>query len=206
MLKGDKKHRARVLGEPDIVQGRRVDGEFHAELPTRAPAIGYCALPGGEVVVSSRWLALKSIEAAELVDHPFRWVEIEKFISKPEAKQVMPGVWKIDGKLRMQILSGAPGEIAHDGINGSVRRNFSSRTGEVLQNSMCLYQPISLLHAAPGDERGQHLKVGDWSIQKQRWSGIRAEKEVKPTDSWPPTLADRGFERLMSADWHRCRP
>jgi len=104
--------------------------------------VNYCALSTGEVAVFSRWHALKIIEVSELVDHPFRWVEIEKFISKPDAKQAAPGVWTIDGKLQMRVFSGTLGEIAKDGILGAVRRNFSAKAGEVLQDSVCVYQPL----------------------------------------------------------------
>src|SRR6185503_19834998 len=116
---------------------------FTREVPNLVrQQIEYCALPSGEVAFFSRWRAQQNIEVSELVDHPFRWVEIEKFTTNPDAKQSAPGVWEIDGKLQVQVLGGAPGEIAGDGINGAARRDFSAKAGEVLQRSACIYRPL----------------------------------------------------------------
>jgi hypothetical protein len=167
-FKGDKKRRVfRVTGEPRISQD---DGtlavSFTREIPGFArQQISYCALPAGPVVVFSRWEALKDIEVAELVDHTFRWVEIEKFISKPDAKQLVPGVWTIDGKLQMQIAPGAPGELVKDGINGAVRRNFSAKAGEVLQDSVCVYQAKTPGHKpSPVTGDAHRVMVGEWEV------------------------------------------
>jgi hypothetical protein len=112
--------------------------------------ISYCALPEGAVAVFSRWTAGEDLEVEELIDHPFRWVEIKGFISRPVVSQTGPGVWNIDGKLQMQVLAGPnlkpPSELAGeqvaDGINGVARRDFSARAGETLQESLCVYQPL----------------------------------------------------------------
>jgi len=78
----------------------------------------------------------------ELVDHPLRWVEVENFMSKPDAKQTAAGEWTIDGKLRVRVIGGTHGEPATDGINGAVRRDFTAKAGDVLQDSVCVYQPL----------------------------------------------------------------
>ena len=167
LLEGDKKRRAfRIAGEPEINQDAGgLSVSFVREIPMVArQQIDYCALPEGGVVVFSRWTALGEIEVAELVDHPFRWVEIEKFISKPEVQQPAPGLWTIDGKLQMQIVNGAPGEIVSDGINGSVRRKISAKSGDVLQNRACHYQAL-IPGGAPASLRveGRTVHVGHWS-------------------------------------------
>jgi len=141
---------------------------FAREIPGFARQhIGYSALPAGAVVVFSRWQALKDIEVAELVDHPFRWVEIEKFISKPEPKQTAPGLWTIDGKLQVQIASGSPGEVAKDGLNGAVRRGFSAKAGEVMQDSVCVYQAETPGHKpAPAASDAQGVVIGEWRVER----------------------------------------
>ena len=138
---------------------------FVREIPKLvSQQIDYFALPDDGVVVFSRWTALQEIEVVELIDHPFRWVESEKFISKPDAQQPTPGLWTIDGKLQMRIIHGAPGEIVRAGINGSVRRNISAKTGDVLQNSACIYQPlIPGREPSPVRVAGRTLHVGKWS-------------------------------------------
>ena len=149
---------------------------FAREIPGLArQQVSYCALSTGEVAVFSRWHALKVIEVSELVDHPFRWVEIEKFISKPDAKQAAPGVQTIDGKLQMRVFSGTLGEIAKDGILGAVRRNFSAKAGEVLQDSVCVYQPL-LAGRAPREVKSETntLRIGDWRIRHQE-DGLSVE-------------------------------
>jgi hypothetical protein len=165
-LAGEKKRRAfRVRGEPRISEeADAFTVSFTREMPNLVrQRIDYCALPTGEVAVFSRWQALGDIEVSELVDHPFRWVEIEKFITKPDAKQIAPGVWEIDGKLQMQVLGGTPGEIASDGLNGAVRRDFSAKAGEALQSSVCIYQPL-VVGRRPCEAKidGNTLLLGDW--------------------------------------------
>ena len=180
LLNGDEKRRVfRVLGEPVITQA---DGALTVSFAREIPGlvrqqIGYGALPSGEVVVSSRWQALKDIEVAELVDHPFRWVQIKKFIVAPDVKRLSPGVWTIDDKLRMTVLSAAPWEFARDGINGSVRRKFSAKARDVLQDSRCVYQPlIGGRPPHPVKLGTNNLKVGDWSIRLNDADGLTVEK------------------------------
>jgi hypothetical protein len=68
----------RIDGEP-VIEG---DGVALAVSFSRAipglvtQRIGYCALPTGQVLVSSQWRALKDIRVAEAADHPFYWIEI----------------------------------------------------------------------------------------------------------------------------------
>jgi hypothetical protein len=154
--------------------------------------IGYCALPTGEVVVSSHWQALQDVEVAELVDHPFRWVEIEKFISKPDVNQTAPGTWLIDGKLQMQIVGGAMGEAARDGINGSVRRNFSVKAGEVFQSSLCVYQPLVAGRSPPSlrSEKGM-LKLGDWNIRRSEDGGLSVVIKPHQPRDFPARQGER---------------
>jgi hypothetical protein len=167
-FKGDRKRRAfRVAGEPRI---RQEDGAFTVSFAREIPGlarqtISYCALLSGEVVMFSRWEAIKDIEVTELVDHPFRWVAIEKFISAPDTKQTGDGLWTIADRLQMQILHAAPGESVPDGINGSVRRNFAAKAGTILQDSVCIYQP--LLPGRPISQvrsEGNTLHVGAKSL------------------------------------------
>src|SRR4029077_12912480 len=136
LLEGDKKRRAfHVDGEPQIAQaGGSLSVHFSRSIPGVArQRIAYRALSNGVVIVSSRWEALKDIEVAECVDHPFRWVSIERFISRPETTQPAPGIWRIDGKLQLQVLGGPPGEWVEGGVNGSVQRHFSAKAGMVFQ-------------------------------------------------------------------------
>jgi hypothetical protein len=180
VLEGDKKHRSfRLRGEPRIRQdgGGPFTVSFVREIPGMArQQIGYCALPNGEVVMLSRWEALKDLEVAELVAHPFRWVEIEKFITRPDAEQTAPGVWSIGGKLQMQILGGAPGEQVADGINGTARRRFQGKAGEVLQDSVCLYQPLLADRATTAVTRdGNMVRIGRWHIRRGEDGALSVE-------------------------------
>jgi hypothetical protein len=145
VLKGDPKHRGfRMKGETRIERdGGTLTVTFAREIPGMVrQQISYCALPSGAVVASSAWHALKDVDIAEVVDHPFRWVEIPRFISKPKVTEPAPQAWIIDDKLQMQVCGGTAGEIAPDGINGAVRRNFLAKAGDVFQQSVCVYQPI----------------------------------------------------------------
>jgi hypothetical protein len=169
-LKGDSKHaECKVIGEPYI----RHDGgilavSFAREMPNIAQQeISYCALPTGAVAVFSRWKALKDNQISELVDHPFRWVEIEKFISKPKIKKPKPGVWDIDGLLQIQLFGEVKGEEVSDGINGAVRRDISAKSGEKLLDSVCVYQPIIAGREPLEVKRdGDSLQIGNWIISQ----------------------------------------
>jgi hypothetical protein len=167
-LKGEKKHpQFSVKGEPVIQQeGGALAVSFTREIPKVVrQEIRYCALPTGAVAVLSRWHALKDIDVTELVDHPFRWVEIDKFVSKPDVKQPEPGVWNIDDKLQMHVFGKVKGQIAAGGINGAVRRDFSAKKGDVLQESVCVYQPI-VSSRTPAEIKHTigSLQIGDWKI------------------------------------------
>jgi hypothetical protein len=170
-FKGDKKHRGfKVKGEPRIQQEA---GSFAVNFTREVPRlvqqeISYCALPNGAVAVFSRWTALKDCEIAELVDHPFRWVEIEKFVSKPQTKQTGPGVWNIDGKLQMSVFGHAATEQIRDGINGAIRRDIAAKAGEVLLDSVCVYEPI-VIGRTPANIKhtADQLQIGDWTITRK---------------------------------------
>jgi hypothetical protein len=182
-FKGDSKHRSfRVDGKPLIQQqGGALAVNFAREVPGLArQEIGYCPLPNGAVAVFSRWEALKDCDVTELVDHPFRWVEIEKFISKPDTKQSAPGVWNIDDKLQIQVFGDASGELVPEGVNGAVRRNFSARAGHVLQDSVCVYQPI-VDGRTPADVKrdGESLQIGGWRISRGSDSALSLQGAVR---------------------------
>ena len=172
-------------GEPRITRSGK-DGDVLTVAFSRAvkdkvrQQIGYCALPEGAVAVFSRWQALGDLEVTDLVDHPFRWVQIEKFVSPPEARQTAPGVWEVDDRLRLQILGGSAGERARDGINGIARRDFSAKAGEVLQSSVCIYQalipgrsPVAVVGNADA------VRVGDWSLHRNGDGGLAVYKTAR---------------------------
>ena len=179
-LKGESERRSfQVEGEPQVKQTGQ-DGEVLTVTFSRAikgkvrQQIGYCALPEGAVAVFSRWQALGDLKVAELVDHPFRWVQIDRFISAPAARQTSPGVWIVDDKLRLHILGSAAGELVGDGINGAVRRGLAANAGEVLQDSVCVYQAIipgrtSLAVAG----NAEAVRVGHWSLRRDRDGGLQ---------------------------------
>jgi hypothetical protein len=182
-LEGDAKRRPlQVEGEPRLQRSGK-DGELLTVSFSRAvknqvrQQIGYCALPQGAVVVFSRWQALGDLKVSELVDHPFRWVQIDKFIAPPAARQSSPGVWVVDDKLQLHILGGAGGELARDGINGAARRSFSAQAGEVLQDSVCIYQarlPGRLSLAV--EANAEAVRIGDWRVRRAAEGGLVAEQ------------------------------
>ena len=180
-LKGDARRRPlEVEGEPrvrpDGPNGEVLTVFFSRALKGRLrQQISYCALPLGAVAVWSRWQALGDLEVTELVDHPFRWVQIEGFIPPPGAAQPSPGVWVVDDKLRLQVIGATAGELARDGINGAVRRGFSARAGDVLQDSVCVYQALVPGRAPWALEGGPTaIRVGDWHLQRDREGGWAA--------------------------------
>src|SRR5262249_35140749 len=96
-----------------------------------------------------------------------RWVQIAKFMSKPDVQQPAPGVWNIGGKLEARVFADAPGEVVSDGINGSVRRGFTAKRGDVFQRSVCVYQPtISNREPAKVQHEDKSLAIGEWRIQR----------------------------------------
>jgi hypothetical protein len=177
-----KKRGFDVEGQPQIrregADGKLLTVSFCRSVPERVrQQIDYCALPDGAVLVFSRWQAIGEITVAELVDHPFRWVEIEKFISKPGVRQVSAGVWEIDGKLRMQVLGTVSGELVKDGINGVVRRAISAKAGDVLLETVCVYQPV-LPTRAPYEATGNmvSVRVGAWNVTRDASGALSAER------------------------------
>jgi hypothetical protein len=170
-LQRESKLRAfRVDGEPHIGQDSgRLTVSFSRTIPGVATQrIGYCALPTGQVVVFSQWRALKDIEVAELVDHPFYWVTVPGYLPERVAKATGDGAWSIDGKLQMQVLGGAGGAIEKQALLGSVRRTpWTAKAGEVLQDSVCVYQaeiPGRSSTLASGD--AHRVVLGQWTIER----------------------------------------
>lgn len=169
-FKGDKKPRGfKVKGEPSIDKGNdALHVSFVREIPGAvSQEIGYCALAGDAVAVFSRWRALDDVEVEELIDHPYRWVEIEKFLSKPSIDQPKPGVWNIENKLQLEVLGSDAGEQATGGINGAVRRNISAKKGEVLLDTVAVYQAI-VPGKAPAEVKrvSNGVQIGDQVIRR----------------------------------------
>jgi len=160
----------RIDGEPVVKLGKQgLAVSYRRTIPDVATQrIGYCALPTGEVLVFSRWEAVKDITIAELVDHSFYWVELPGFLPKRTAKAVGKGEWSIDGKLRMQILGGAEGKVEESCLLGSVRQGpFKAKAGEILQDSVCVYQaeiPGRMPISATGG--GDRVELGKWMIAR----------------------------------------
>ncbi|MEX0643139.1 MAG: hypothetical protein WD468_10590 [Pirellulales bacterium] len=188
---GDQKHRGfMVRGEPRIEQKNGALAiSFTRQIPGLArQQISYCALPSGAVAVGSRWKALKDANIAELVDHPFRWVEIDKFISKPKVEQSVPGVWNIDDKLQLQVFADVPGELAADGIHGAVRRDFSAKAGDVLLNSICVYQPIVAGRSPVRvEQEAAGVRIGDQLVRRGSGGMLSLES---PSSGQPPADAN----------------
>jgi hypothetical protein len=169
-LAGDAKPRAfQVDGEPQINQQNDVlTVSFSRTIPGVATQkIGYCALPTGQVLVFSRWVAVHDIQVAELADHPFYWMVIPGYLPNRSAVSVGDGAWSIDGKLRMEIFGGAGGKALKDGLIGSFRgTSWAAKAGEVLQDSVCIYQAQVPGHKptlAKGDAR--RVVLGKWTVE-----------------------------------------
>lgn len=158
-----------VEGEPQIQQDKQsLSVTFRRTLPRLATQkIGYCALPGGEVLVFSRWIAINDLEVAELADHPFYWMAIPGYLPKREATAGMEGLWSIDGKLQVQVLGGAGGKNVKNGFIGSFRGTpWTAKAGEVMQESVCIYQAQATDHQpnlANGNAR--RVALGEWTIE-----------------------------------------
>ncbi len=170
MLEGDKGLRAfKVDGDPRISndQGALLV-LFDRSLPNAATeSVGYCALPTGEVAVFTHWKALKDIKIAQMVNHPFYWMAIPGYLPERTATE-SSGAWSIDGKLRMQILGGAPAKQVKGGLIGSARMQpFAAKAGEVFEDSVCVYQP-EISGRTPSSVSGDasHVIVGAWSVTR----------------------------------------
>lgn len=86
----------------------------------------------------------------------------------------------VDEKLLLQIIGGAVGELAGAGINGAVRRGFSARAGDVLQDTVCIYQalvPGRTLLSVEGN--ADTLRISDWHIRRQADGGLTVDKTSK---------------------------
>ena len=170
-LRGEKKLRSfRVDGEPAIKHDNdRLTVSFRRRIPgVAAQQVGYCALPTGQVLVFSQWRALKDIKVAELVDHPFYWMTIPGYLPTRIVTQRGDGVWSVDGKLQMQVLGGAGGKVEKEGLLGSIRgKPFSAKAGEVLADSVCVYQaelPDLCALIAKGD--AHRVNLGEWIVER----------------------------------------
>jgi hypothetical protein len=180
-LQGEQKPQSfRVDGEPQISQeNERLTVSFNRSIPGVATQkVGYCALPTGQVLVFSQWQALKDIEIAELVDHPFYWVAIPGYLPARAAKAKANGVWSIDNKLQMQVLGGAGGTIEKQAVLGSVRRTpWTAKAGELLQDSVCIYQP-EIPGRTPALASGDTHRValGEWTVERGDESRLYVNK------------------------------
>jgi hypothetical protein len=156
-----------IVGEPVHRHGASgLTVSFRRELSGHVRQdVGYAALPTGEVVVFSRWTALRDLEVVELVDHPFRWVEVAGFIARPEASETAPGAWTIGGKLQVHVLGGPGGEVISEGVNGAVRRKFTAKEGQTMLDTVCVYQPITARrHVTAAQLESGTLRLGAWTI------------------------------------------
>jgi hypothetical protein len=159
-----------VEGEPVIDQaGETLAVSFNRVIPDVAvQLVGYCALPTGEVLVFAKWKAVKDISVATLVDHSFYWVDIPGFLPTRKVTPIADGVWSIDGKLRMHVLGGSGGRVEKASVLGAVRVGpFAAKAGEVLQDSVCIYQaeiPGRTLAAVGGTL--DLVTVGAWTVER----------------------------------------
>ena len=127
---------------------------------------GYCALPSGEVAVFSKWEALADLKVRELADHTYYWLDIPGWLPKRSAKKTGENAWSIADKLTMQVLGGS-GSPTEGGLIGAAKRDFAAKKGEVMQDSVCVYQCM-----IPGREPAKvsgsadRLEVGPWIISR----------------------------------------
>ena len=77
-----------------------------------------------------------------MADHTFYWVDIPGWLPKRTARQTEPGVWNVDDKLQLRVLGETKGAPTKSGIVGARRRNFAAHKGDVMQHTLCVYQPI----------------------------------------------------------------
>lgn len=161
---------SKVEGEPILDQaGDGLTVSFNRVIPEVAvQQVGYCALPGGEVLVFSKWKAAKDLAVATLVDHPFYWVDIPGFLPTRVVKSVGENAWSIDGNLRMQVLGGVGGRVEKASVLGAVRAGpFTAQAGEILQDSVCVYQPeIPGREAAAVSGGVDRVTVGKWTVER----------------------------------------
>jgi hypothetical protein len=166
-----KPRRLRVDGEADVSEDHgALTVNFTRSIPQIAKQqIGYCALPSGEVIVSSKWEALEDINVALLADHTFYWLDIPGWLPTRTAKKQADGSWNIDDKLSMQIIGEASGEAVEGGLLAAVNRDFEAKKGDVLQDTVCVYQ--SILPDQPSSKISgdvNELQIGNtWTLRKE---------------------------------------
>jgi hypothetical protein len=168
---GKPKPRGFRVGRPSQIE--QDDDMLSVSFSRRIPGvvsqqIGYCALATGEVLVFSQWRALKDTNVAEIVDHPFYWVEVPGFLPPRAASARGQGVWSIDGRLRIQVIGGAGGKPRKACLLGSDRdKPWSAKAGEVLQDSVCIYQAerpgYDPILAAGTSKR---VSLGKWIVER----------------------------------------
>ncbi len=190
-LKGERKHRAFAnIGSPRISEANgALAVSFTRTIPNIAQQqIDYCGLPSGIVVVFSRWTALSDVEVEELVNHPFRWVEIDGYIKAPEVNQIARGFWNIDDKLQIQVLPIEGdhltlGDSASDGLNAVLQTDVAAKAGSVLHDSVCVYQPIEASRkptiATREPSRPDELRLGTWKLLRSSDRAISVEDDSK---------------------------
>jgi len=80
----------------------------------------------------------------------------------------------------MEILNGAAGELARNGLNGSVRRSFTAKANEILQDSVCVYQPLAVGAPNGAKRETNTLRIGDWRISRAGNGDLSAEMTKTP--------------------------
>jgi hypothetical protein len=107
-------------------------------------------------------------------------VEIKDFITEPTVDQLETGVWNIDGKLEMRVFGDVEGNLASDGVNGAVRRDFSAKEGDILQDSVCVYQPIVAGRTPSKVERkGDVLQIGSARVRRNNAGELLLESRTQ---------------------------
>ena len=175
-LAGDKKLRwFRTDGEAKVSQehGALTVSFSRAIKGVAQQEVGYSALPSGEVVVFSKWIALADLKVQELADHPYYWLEIPGWLPKREAKRLEGNAWSIADVLRMTALGGSEGRGLDGGLIGSERRNFETKKGEVMQESVCVYQAIIPgKEMAPVTGTATAVEFGPWKLSRGSDGGV----------------------------------
>jgi hypothetical protein len=170
-LKGHARPRNFRVAKPSQIQQEDsvLSVSFGRQIPgVVSQQIAYCALATGEVLVFSQWRAIGAVDVLEVADHPFYWVEVPGFLPRRSVSARGKGVWSIDGRLHMQVIGGAGGKKQTAGFVGSVRdQPWSAKTGEVLQDSVCVYQAERPGHSpilATGTPK--RVSLADWTVER----------------------------------------
>ena len=111
------------------------------------------------------YLAHEGINAQMSVPEAF-WEEFmidldsQSYFKDVSVKQAVDG----NGKSFYKLILKVKDKIVADGINGSTRRDFTAKAGEILQSSACIYQPI-VGARTPREAKldGSTLRLGEWT-------------------------------------------